>query len=807
MNRKLFNKVLILNTLLIAVFLLLSGCNSTKHLKEDQYLLKKNQVAIRYDGKLANKTEVRDNLNRMIVQKPNTNMFDFLPFSTPFKLWLYNKRYRRLHNRPDSLMPRSVERPVILDTVYITRSAQNMKNYMFNQGYFYAKITDTYTVKNNRASVSYTVEPGINYLISNVRYYVDDSAIAQIIHNSAASTALKKDKEFTYSLTGEERSRLVAEIRNNGYYKFTQENITFIIDTVDKSIFKDVESPFKAAVDFVSTSDKKKPVLDLEVHIQLADDSAAFTKYIINSIDIYPDFNSPADLRDSSLLKKQIGKLKFWYHSPYVHPWVLYKHIYMAPGNYFNQTDYDRTQAKLTELGIFQYIRIVPRETRRNRGVLDYDILLSRAKKYDFSTLYELSSGSTYALGHSVGMNFRDKNFLKGANLLTIGVNGGIEYAYNNNNGDGFFKRFNRLTNYYGVNASIDFPKFLAPIAASLFDNSNLPHTIIGGGKSVIDRINYFTLSNTSANFAYNWKETQTKTWGLSPAFVNIINVPVRTDSFNKVLANNEYLRNSYKENFIEGENITYTFDNGAKKRNINYSYLKLSLEEAGAVLSLINNVVGAVNDLYSLQYAQYTKFDIDARHYFTLPKSVIAVRFLGGIGMPYGQSATLPYIKQYFSGGPYSLRGWRIRTLGPGSYFDSTNLNNVLQIDRTGDVKLELNTEFRFPITLLFSGAIKMNGAIFADAGNIWLAKGDTSYPGGNFDFKKLGQDVAADIGVGIRFDIASFLTLRADMAMPVKKPYVPVDNGWVFNQIDFNNPTWRSKNLVMNISIGYPF
>ncbi len=807
MNRKLFNNILILNNLLVAVLFLLSACNSTKHLKENQPLLKKNKVTIKHNSKLTKRAEVKDNLNRMIVQKPNTNMFDFLPFSTPFKLWLYNKRYRKLRNRPDSLMPRSVERPVILDTVYLARSVQNMKNYMFNQGYFYAKITDTYAVKNKRAYVTYTVEPGINYLINNVYYITDDTTIAKLIKAGATGTFLKKGKEFTYSLTGEERARLVTDIRNNGYYKFTQDNITFVIDTVDKSIFKNVESPFKTAVDFVSTNENKKPVLDLEVHIQMADDSAAFTKYVINSINIYPDFNSPADLRDSSLLRKQIDKLIFRYHKPYVHPWVLYKHIYMSPGNLFNQTDYDRTQSKLTELGIFQYIRIVPRETRRNRGVLDYDILLARAKKYDFSTLYELSSGSTYALGHSVGMNLRDKNFLKGANLLTIGVNGGLEYSYNSTTNENFFSRFNRLTNYYGFNASIDFPKFLAPIASSLFNNSNLPHTIIGGGKSVIDRINYFTLSNTSANFSYTWKETQTKTWGLSPAFVNIINVPVRTDSFNKVLENNEYLRNSYKENFIEGENITYTFDNIAKKRGINYSYLKLGIEEAGAVLSLINNVVGAVNDLYSLQYAQYTKFDIDARHYLTLPKSTIAMRFIGGIGMPYGQSATLPYIKQYFSGGPYSLRGWRIRTLGPGSYFDSTNLNNVLQIDRTGDIKLELNTEFRFPITMLFSGAIKMNGAIFADAGNIWLAKGDTSYPGGNFAFDKLAQDVAADMGVGLRFDIASFLTLRVDMAMPVKKPYVPANNGWVFNQIDFNNPTWRSKNLVMNISIGYPF
>ncbi|MCD6013552.1 MAG: surface antigen [Flavipsychrobacter sp.] len=806
MNSKLFNKLFISNILLVAVVFLLPACNSTKHLKEGQYLLRKNKVNIKYEGKLTQKVEIKDNLNKIIVQKPNANFLGFLPFPTPTKLWLYNLRYRKLHRRPDSLLPKSVERPVILDTVYMQRSALNMKNYMFNRGYFYAKVTDTYLVKKKKAYATYTIEPGINYQINDVRYYIDDSEIARIVRKGAGGTILKKDREFTYSLTGDERNRLVNDIRNNGYYKFTQENITFIIDTVDKSIFKDAESPFKAAVDFVSAIDNKKPTLDLEVHIQLADDSAAFTKYIIKNINVYLDFVSPADLKDSSLTIKRIGKLDFWFHSQYVHPWVLYKHIYVAPGNYFNQTDYDKTQAKLTELGIFQYIRIVPREMRRNRGVLDYDILLARAKKYDFSTLYELTSGSTYALGHSIGINFRDKNFLKGANLLTIGVNGGLEYAYNSNSSEGFFRRFSWLTSYYGINASIDFPKFLAPVASSLFSNSNLPHTIIGGGRSVIDRINYFTLSNTSANFSYSWKETQSKTWGFSPAFVNIIRLPYKSYAFDTVLANNEYLKNSYKENFIEGENITYTFDNIAAKRGINHSYLKVGLEEAGALLSLVNNVVDKVNNLYSIQYAQYAKFDLDARHYFTFRKTVVAMRFLGGIGVPYDKSATLPYIKQYFSGGPYSLRGWRIRTLGPGTYFNP-NTGGATQIDRTGDIKLELNSELRFPITLLFSGAIKMNGAVFADAGNIWLAKKDPAYPGGNFEFKNLGQDVAADIGLGVRFDIASFLTLRADLAMPVKKPEVAINNGWVFDQVNFNNPTWRSQNLIMNISIGYPF
>jgi outer membrane protein insertion porin family len=791
--------------LLTAAIILLPGCHSTRYLTDNQYLLKKNKVVFTSPQKIENKGEIKDNLSKTIQQKPNKYTLVFFPV----KLTTYNRRYSKLRRPIPTKLPKSVEPPAILDTAAMRRTTQAMKIYLYNQGFFYATVKDTFNVKHHKAFATYTVNTGINYLINNVNYVVDDSAIAKIVNNSRELSSLKKGKAFTYGLLAEERSRITAEVRNNGYYRFSQENVNFIkgLDTLDKTQFKDVESPFEGAIHFISAAKRKtKHTIDIDVFVQLADDTSAYTKYKITGVHVYPDYVNATDLGNSKLKKTVIDSIDFNYHNNYIHSNVLYKHIYLSPGSIYSQADHDKTQAKLTELGIFQYIRLLPRENRR-KGTLDYDILLNRAKKYDFSTLYELSSGSTYALGHSLGINLRDRNFLKGANMLTIGVNGGLELSYNPNLGKNFFDHFDILTRYYGINASIDFPKFLAPIASSLFDNTNLPHTIIGGGENVIERINYYTLANTSVNFFYSWRQTQNITWTLSPAFVNVIRVPVQTDSFKKVLENNAYLRNSYKENFIEGENISFTFDNTIKKHYTNYSFLKLGLEEAGGILGVVNKLGVALNDLYKIQYAQYLKFDFDARHYFTFTKSVFAVRFVGGVGIPLDKSSTLPYIKQYFAGGSYSLRGWRIRTLGPGSFYDQNNINKTNQIDRTGDIKLELNSEYRFPITPLFAGAVKMNGALFADAGNIWLAQSDPSYPGGDLTIGGLGQDIAADLGFGTRFDIASFLTLRIDVAMPVKKPYVHTNSGWVFKEIDIYNSSWRSDNIIFNISIGYPF
>jgi outer membrane protein assembly factor BamA len=804
-KRIFYNRKYFLNILLVFIALL-AACNTTKHLDDKQYLVRKNKLTLKTEKKITNKGELKDNLGRYMIQKRNSTFLGI-----PFKLVFYNRHYYRLHEKPDTSLPKSVERPEIFDSSKMEKSAENMRNYLNTQGYFYATVKDTVRFAKKKAYPEYAISTGINYRINNVSYDVDDSAIARIVHSAMEETALEKHKEFTKVLLDDERSRVTQLVRNNGYYYFSQENVNFIqgLDTVDKTIFKDVESPFENAINFISpvkgANDHK---IDLTGKIRREDDTLAYTKCVIATVNVYPDFGSLKDLKDSSMITETIDSVVFRYHSEYIHAKVLYEHIYLSAGQYYSQADNDKTIRKLNELGTFQYINIKYFERPGQPGLLDCYIFLSKIKKLDFTVNPVVSSGSTYSLGSSVGVNLRNRNFAKGANLFTIGVNGGIELQYAD--GNDFIHNFSLLTKYYGVNASIDLPKFIAPVPSGWFENGNLPHTILGVGENVIDRVNYFTLENTSANLSYNWKETTTKTWSFSPAFANIINVK-ETDSFKKVLAGNEYLTNSYKATFIEGENISFTFDNSNIKHGKNYSFLRLSLEEAGGILSGLNKLGTSLIDGYSeKRFAQYTKFDFDARHYFTLPHSVFAFHFYGGIGLPNGQSSALPYIKQYFAGGPYSLRGWRIRTLGPGSSLsmaDTGKTTGLTTIDRTGDIKLEWNGEYRFPIAPLFAGAVKMNGAIFGDAGNIWLAKKDSTYAGGEFEFSTLGQDIAADIGAGARFDIESFLTLRLDIAMPVKKPYIHTNSGWVFDQIDPANSTWRANNIIFNISIGYPF
>ncbi len=783
----------------------LSGCSSTKNLKPNEFLLADNEIFLSSNSELKNKGEIKDNLTRLLVQKPNSISWIL---RSPVKLWVYNYKYAKYRDRPDSLLPKYVERPVIFDSTVLSKSEQNIKNYLFNLGYFYIKMKDTVIYKSHKAIVKHYITLGDYYAISNVTYTAPDSAVAKIINDGKSESALQKDHEYTIASIDEERSRIVSLVRNAGYFHFTQDNIgTFSLDTFDKSLFKDATSAFEGVVNFINkTQSRKNPTVDVEVVIRKGEDSESFSRYTIGSVNVYPDFKSYADLKDSTLIVKSMKGINFFYHNYFVHDRILYEHIFVAPGKPYAQKDQDKTFVKLNELGIFQFIKIVFTENPDNNHELDCNIYMNKSKKFDFSQNDELSSGTTYDLGLSAGVNFHNRNFEKGANLFTLSLNGGIEYAYQPNYGRDFINHFLLLTEYAGINGSIDFPKFISPVGKGIFDNDNLPHTILSGGINEVDRLNYFKLINTSSNYTYSWHKSRSVSWTLSPVFINIISMPYETDSFRTHLDEFPFLKNSYKPNFIEGENLTFTFSNAEKKHNKNYSYLRLGVEEAGTILSLLNQVGVTLNDLFKIKYAQYVKFDFDARRFFTLRHSSFALRFYGGIGMPYGQSVSLPYIKQYFVGGPYSIRGWQIRSLGPGKYFDSTNTNGSA-IDRTGDIKLEMNGEYRFPIAPLFAGAIKMNGALFADAGNIWLARSDPSFPGGNLQLNTLGSGIAADVGAGARFDIATFLTFRFDVAMPVKRPNLTTNGGWTFSDIAFSNPSWRNDNLVMNIAIGYPF
>lgn len=793
-----------------AGMLLLTACDATRHIPEGECLLRRNKIALHSDRTLTNRGELSDALSSLIIQKPNTWFLGLFPY----KVWLYNARYRRYQRDTAAekfqLKLKTVERPVVYDSILADRSAQHMRGYLFNQGYFYAEVRDTVVCKRKKAAAIYEVTTGLRYLINRTRLDVDDSAVRAIVAASMDQSPLKEGTPFAMSVADEERNRIATVLRNHGYYRFTAEMVHIEADTFNKVLLRDVENPFEGAINFLAQQQsERKPTVDLSIRIRADDEPRAYQRYRIGKLRIYPDFVSREDVRDTTMYESELGDATFRYHRYYVHEKVLLNHIFLKPGEYYTQDDYDLTITKLNELGLFQYVQLYMLEdsTLSPDRSLRVIILMNPVKRYDFSVGTDVTHGQTYSLGTSVGLNFRNRNLAKGANQLSISLNAGIELGYDTVRSKPMLDRFYLLSRSLGVNATIDFPKFIAPNLLGKVIRPSQTHTLLGIGSNLLDRVNYFTLINTALSLGYNWQQDEQKSWEFSPLFVNVLRLPYRSDLFQTLLDSNAYLRNSYQEILIEGENLFFTFTNrNAPVARRHYSYLRTGVEEAGALLGLVNAGLDLQKSV-GLRYSQYVRFELDARHYIRRRHAELATRFFTGVGIPYDKSSVLPYVKQYFVGGPYSLRGWRVRQLGPGSYFDTARGLDAAFIDRTGDIKLEANAELRFDMIPLFGGSLRINGAVFLDAGNIWLAKPSADYPGGEFHLSRLARDIAINTGFGLRVDIASLFVIRADWGIPIKAPDYPVNGGWVFDQIKPGDRDWRARYLMPVIAIGYPF
>jgi len=793
----------------LAALLYGTGCSTTRHLPEGTSLLRDIDIRLKTDKTFADKGALGDQLYALTMQRPNT----YLLGKAPVKLWMYNLRYKKYQVDTNNfqIVAKVVEKPVIFDSILVRKTRSAMLDYLHNLGYFYATVEDEIKIKNRKARVIYKVNTGVGYLINEVAYDVKDEGVRSIIDKAAKETLLEKNKAYSNTLAGEERNRLTNAIRHYGYYRFTAENISFELDTLDKSYFRNLENPFESAINFITLQkNKKKPTLDIKVVITKGDDSLAFRQYKFARVVVFPDYQDTADIRSDDMLVRNDDNLEFRYHDPYVNTTILQKKIFIRPGKLYSQEDYDQTIRQLNDLGIFQYVRVRYFNNRQDstNNTLNCYIMLSPTKKYDFSTNVEVSGGDLYVIGTAANLSLTNKNFLKGANQLTTIVSYGLEMGRNPNKPGPYLNQLYLFSQNFGLNFRLAFPKFLLPVNQNKFSPRSLPRTVFNAGFNSLDRSNYFTLQSINASYGYTWRETAIKSWMVRPAFINTLHLSSISPDFQQRMDSIPAIRNSYQETFIEGEGVEFLINTEGRNKN-KYAYARLGMEEAGLLLSGVNALSKAFGSPLGFNYAHYIRFDFDTRQYVIQRNSSFAFRFYGGIGIPYGGSTVLPYLKQYFVGGAYSIRGWRPRVLGPGSFYDAARQESSdnLFIDQAGDIKLELNSEYRFAMIRLFSGAISLNGAVFADAGNIWLTRKDEQLPGAEFRLNTLYQDIAMSTGAGVRVDFGGFLVVRLDWAFPVKKPYVATNGGWVIKDINFGDPEWRNKNINFSAAIGYPF
>ncbi len=506
-------------------------------------------------------------------------------------------------------------------------------------------------------------------------------------------------------------------------------------------------------------------------------------------------------------------------------PEILTRLINLKKGNIYRREDQELTLSHLMGLGVFKFVNIKFSEVNRDSLLLDADIQLTPLKKKSLRTEVQMTSKSNNFVGPGISFTFTNRNFLKGGEMFQLRLNTAYEVQISSQT-EG--EPLNAVE--VGLESSLTVPRFITPFSIDYSSSKYIPKTVFRAGVNIQNRVGYYRLNSFSVGYSYNWMETASKSHELFPIDISFVRTDKKSQEFEEELEKNPILANSFENQFIIGTRYSYTVNTQLrdyplqqfeerKYRTHNF-YFNGNVDVAGNFIYLLHKRFGNPGEgqpeLMNAPYSPYIKGDIDVRHYWQFdPRNKLASRIIIGAGYAYVDSTTLPYIKQYSIGGSNSIRAFPARSVGPGTYNVRTqNPSSTQFIDQRGDIKLEANTEFRFDITKM------LKGAVFLDAGNIWLLKQkqsdptdttttqETYLPGGTFNVKTFLNQLAIGTGLGLRFDF-SFFVLRFDLGIPLRKPWL-VEEGedpWVVDDIDFGSSTWRKENLIFNIAIGYPF
>lgn len=752
------------------------SCSNTKYLKEGQMLYTGGEVKIENDTiSKKEKNELKTALEANLVPKPNSTILGLRP-----KLYFYNiaKEPKKDKGFNYWLKYKVGEKPVLLGDVDREFNKNIIQNYSENKGYFNAKATYDTVSKNKKARVIYTLRPGARYSISNVKFHQDSTLVNKEIQTLTDKTLLKSGNPFDLDVIKSERERIDNGLKERGFYYFSGDNIIVQADST------------------VSKTHK------VELNVKLKDNTPdlATQQFSIDKVIVFPNYNIQ-DVKDGKyqVPMNKDSLSKYAYNDIYVidpqhkfKPKIFDRALYFKQGDLYNRSNHNLSLNRLISLGVFKFVK--------NEFVVS-DSLSHKFDAYYLLTPRQIQSLRLEALGRTnsanyagseLNLNWTHRNFFRGAEQFKASVYGAFDFQMGGgDNAQNLFRA--------GTNVQLSIPRIVAPFR---FNSSSafVPRTNIMLGYEFQNRTQYYTLNNFTASFGYNWKENARKEHELKIIDVTFVSPAKVTDLFYQQ-ATTPAARRVVEKQLIFGPTYSYTYTNTMLPKT-NTIYYKGTLDLAGNITGLVtgaNVKKDKQKEIFGIPFSQYAKIENDFRFYHKIgEKSSFASRFIGGIAYPYGNSEFIPFSKQFFSGGSNSIRAFRARTLGPGS-FDPRTIEAGTFLDQAGDIKLELNAEYRANLYKF------LNVAAFVDAGNVWLMHDDKDLPGAKFS-KEFLSEVAVGAGVGLRLDF-SILILRLDLAMPLRVPYYEKGDRWTFDKINFGDPSWRKDNLILNIAIGYPF
>lgn len=753
------------------IAIIVASCSNTKNLGANQNLFIGSEEKIKSTEKISSskRKTLESEMHTLVRPKPNSTVL-----GVRFKLTVFNmvKEPKKQKGLKHWLKYKVGEPPVIASASALEKNRQVIQNHLDNRGYFRDSVVMDTSIKNKKLKVTYTALIDEQYTIRNVSYPSDSSVLAQTIRQKAMGrkkqrTLLKPNNPYDLDVIKDERTRIDSRLKENGFFYFGPD---YLLANVD------------------STVGKHK--VDIDVRVKPETPPYARLPYSIKDVYVFADYDINSD---TGLIgaKKYLGYTIIDPDKKF-NPEIFGRTLVFKPGDIYNRTDHNLSLNRLITLGVYKFVKVrfEPADSAQKLNAFYYLTPTNeKSIRFQVSALTKTNN----ATGGEFVVNWRNRNLFKGAELLVVSANAGFEKQVSAG------IRVNTLT--YGIGADLFVPRIIAPFKLNT-SSAFVPQTKFSLSYSFYNRTTEYVLNSAKAGYGYVWKDNIKNEHELTLFNINYVRPTNITDSFQAKIDTNLTLARSIERQFILGTIYNYNYNTNAKPNfHRNNFYFNGNVDVSGNLLGLITGAdvkKGDTAKIFGQPFTQYVRLEGDVRYYRRLGNQFRSfnVRLNTGVGLAYGNNYTMPFVKEFFAGGVSDLRGFRARTLGPGSYY-AGNPKEVLVYDQPGDIKLLLTAEYR---AKLFS---ILRYALFTDAGNIWTLKEDPYRPGSKFTSNFL-QQVAIDVGAGLRVDI-SLLVLRLDIAVPVRLPYLP--DGQRGNKLDFGDPDWRKNNIVWNLAIGYPF
>ncbi len=788
--------------LAVVVSITYSSCSVVRHIPDNSYYLQRIDIHTDQSTPKADRITTGD-FEKYVRQSPNKRFLGINLYT-----WIYNLANPEKENKWNNLKRRIGEKPILLDLTKTEQTRKNFKVYMDSRGFFTSQSSfelDTLS-KKKRAIVQYNIKQGTPYRIDSVYYTFRDQSLKRLILGDTTNSLIHRGDVFNITTLENERTRITNQLKQDGYYKFSINNIEYIADTLNSNNLVAIEIIVKKHIEGYDNRGREI-IGDNEV-------------YRIDKINIFTDYNATTakmDPRYNSKLDTLVyGGLDIVYNKKTnIKPKVLEQVIPLKPHELYNIDIVNKTYSELIALGYFKTARItfteidIPNNSSKlvsfkdaentltttptvkvsNERYLECNIHCTPSLKQSFKVDLEGSTTSSfYGLKATVG--YQNRNIFKGAESFDIDFSTGYEYLKTPSP-----DVRTRHATEFGVATRLSLPRFMLPFRTSSWKNFSQQKTKFEMSINFQDRSFYRrTLSNVS--LSYQWNDNKYSSYTLSPVDINVVDVSYLDENF-LATTENEYLIRSYESQFISGLTFNYLYNNQIKNPSRNATIVRFNAETSGNLIEGLSSLFAGErmkdsdNTIFGLKYSQYFRTDLSiSRKIMIGEKTALAGRLYGGYALAYGNSTAIPFDRLFYSGGSNSMRGWAPRTLGPGSikYIKSDYPTQL------GDVKLEANIELRFPIWGM------IHGATFLDAGNVWFMNSNPEEYSNDAVFyaKDFYKQLGLNTGFGLRLDI-SFAVLRLDLGLQLHNPNRDINDRWI------SNLKW--DNMALNFGVGYPF